>query len=267
VTAHHGAPMPSILPWQYPSLDGEVITELVPEPVPQEPPAAPVQTALPLEMVAVEAPAEPVSHVLPDANPATAYHEAIERGHAEGYERGVEEGRMAAYAAGFAEGRAAGEAALAGQVARLVSVIANLSAPIATFDRAVEDAVVALALEVARCVIGGEVARSREYLVRLVHEAIAKVPIGMTQLRLLLNPGDLDLVRKLAPDIEEHGGVLVGDDNIEAGGCVIFADVEGGAGSDRRWRSRSAEGATQVDLTLPFRWRAVLQSLFEGADD
>ena len=91
---------------------------------------------------------------------------------------------------------------MAGQVQRLAALVAKLGGPLPALDRTVEEAVAALALEVARCVIGDEVARSHAFLVSLIREAIAKVPLEMGSPRVLLNPADLELVRNLAPEIE-----------------------------------------------------------------
>ncbi|MGH7096693.1 MAG: FliH/SctL family protein [Stellaceae bacterium] len=185
----------------------------------------------------------------------------VARGHAAGVARGLAEGRETGYAEGFADGTQAAQAAQAETAHRLAALTAGLSAPIAAVDRAVEEAVVALALEVARLVIGGEIARSRDSLVRLIRAALAKVPIEMGALEVVLNPADLDLVRALAPDIEEEGTVLVGDATVEAGGVLVVGHTEP---RDARWHPRTREGLSQVDLSLAERWRNVMLTLFDG---
>lgn len=185
---------------------------------------------------------------------------------AEGLQRGLEEGRDKGYAAGFAEGAAAAETALAEAASRLGSIIGRLGGPLTALEQPVEEAIVALALEIARCVIGNEVKRSHEFLVRLVREAIAKVPLDMGSPRVLLNPADLELIRKLVPEVEAGHATLVADDTVEAGGCLVIADGESRASKDRRWNPRASEGVSQVNLTLPSRWRAVMLTLFDGED-
>jgi flagellar assembly protein FliH len=197
---------------------------------------------------------------------AQLMEEQIENGHAEGLQRGLAEGRKQGYADGFAAGMQAAQQALAAQAHHLVQIIARLGAPITALDRTVEDAVVALALEVARRVIGSEISTSREYLVRLIHAALAQVPVEVGQLRIALNPADLELVRSLAPEIEHSRAVLVSDEAIEAGGCVVVGDGQGPPIRDMRWRQRAGEGMSQVDLTLASRWRSVMLTLFEGED-
>ncbi|HJU19453.1 MAG TPA: FliH/SctL family protein, partial [Stellaceae bacterium] len=183
------------------------------------------------------------------------------RGHAEGLERGLAEGREKGYAEGFAAGTRAAEQALAAEARRLAAIVRSLGSPIPALERAVEDAVLALALEIARCVIGGEIARSHEPLLRLIRAAIAKVPIEMGAIEIVLNPADLDLVRTLAPEIEEAGAALIGDMAVEIGGCLVIGHDDA---KDVRWHPRLREGVSQVDLSLAARWRNVILTLFDG---
>jgi flagellar assembly protein FliH len=192
--------------------------------------------------------------------------EQIANGYNEGFERGLVEGREKGYEAGFAAGSKAAEESLAAQAQRLEAMVTRLGSPIPALEGPVEDAVAALALEVARCVIGNETSFSREYLVRLIRQAIAKVPIEMGALKVLLNPEDLELVRALAPEIENGIASLVADATVEAGDCLVVADGPGTPIKDMRWRPRAVEGISQVDLSLAARWRSVMLALFEGED-
>ena len=192
--------------------------------------------------------------------------EQIANGYDEGFERGLVEGREKGYEAGFAAGSKAAEQSLAAQAQRLVAMVTRLCSPIPALEGPVEDAVAALALEVARCVIGSETSYSREYLVRLIREAIAKVPIEMGALKVHLHPADLELVRALAPEIENGIASLVADATVEAGDCLVVADGPGTPIKDMRWRPRAVEGVSQVDLSLASRWRSVMLALFEGED-
>jgi flagellar assembly protein FliH len=116
-------------------------------------------------------------------------------------------------------------------------------------------------------VIGAEVSRSHAYLVRLIREAVARVPIEMGAPKILLNPADLDLVRGLAPDIDSSRSALVADESVEPGGCLVIADGDEAPVVDRRWHPRAGEGMSQVDLTLASRWRSVILSLFDGESE
>jgi flagellar assembly protein FliH len=241
----------TVLPFQFPSLREEKAVPTPPDALPPSPepadenPPSPDAAALVAETLAEE----------------------LAKAHEEGVRRGVEEGREQGYAVGFAEGAKAGEAQMQEAVNRMTEIVSRLSMPVAALEQPVEEAVAALALEVARCVIGDEVKRSREFLVRLVREAIAKVPLEMGAPRVLLNPADLELVRRLAPEIDDGNAALVGDETIEAGGALVVADGEERQIKDRRWNPRNADGVSQVNLTLSSRWRAVMLTLFDGEDD
>jgi len=88
----------------------------------------------------------------------------------------------------------------------------------------------------------------------------------MGALKVVLNPADLELVRALAPEIENDSAALVSDDAVEPGDCLVVADGQGAPIKDMRWRPRAGEGMSQVDLSLATRWRAVMLALFEGEE-
>jgi flagellar assembly protein FliH len=251
----------SVLPFQFPPLKGGE--------------AAKPNVAVPALDVpspdGIDAPAAvaseengPEGGVADSENVAAAISAERAQARAEGLQCGLEEGREQGYAAGFAEGKRAGETSLVEEMRRLEAIVAELGRPLTALEQPVEEAIVALALEVARCVVGDEVRRSHEFLARLVREAIAKVPLEMGVPRVLLNPADLELIRKLVPEIEPASATLLADETIDAGGCLVIADGEGQPLRDRRWNPRAADGVSQVDLTLSARWRAVMLALFDG---
>ena len=238
----------SILPWQFPALVG-------PPPRPPAPEADPDEAVPP-----------PDAPSPGGAAAAEALRAEAARGYADGLAQGRREGHAQGYAAGRAEGRAEAEQNLAALARRLATLLDALAAPMPALESIVEEAVVGLALEVARCVIGSEVSRSREYLVRLIREAIAKVPIGMGAPAVILNPADLELVRALLPQGDEEAAALIADETVEPGGCLVVANAEGTAIKDRRWYPRAGESGSQVDLTVASRWRSVMLALFESEE-
>lgn len=237
----------SVLPFQFPPLNGN-------EPVPE-----PIAVPPPVDDAAMRAEAA--------AQAARALEAELARAHEEGWRRGLEEGREHGYAVGFAEGAKAGEAKMLEAVKRMAEIIGKLGMPVAALEQTVEDAIVALALEIARCVIGDNVKYSHDFLVRLVREAIAKVPLEMGAPRVLLNPADLDLIQRLVPEVDDGHAALVGDETIEPGGALIVADGEERQIKDRRWNPRTADGVSEVNLTLSSRWRSVMLTLFDGEND
>jgi flagellar assembly protein FliH len=253
----------SVSPFSFPPLKNGGAAAPNPS-IPAVEPTAPAQTgaspSVPTQSDAIQDPANDTEAA------AAAIAAEFAKARAEGLQSGLEEGRKEGWAAGFVEGKQAGEASLAEGARRLTAIVARLGAPLIALEPPVEEAIVALALEVARCVIGEEIKRSREFLVRLVREAVAKVPLEMGAPRVLVNPADLDLIRSLLPEFELGSAVVIGDETIEAGGCLVIADGEDRPIKDRRWNPRAAEGVSQVNLTLSSRWRAVMLTLFDGED-
>jgi flagellar assembly protein FliH len=240
-----------VLPWRVPQLNA-----------PEEAPSGP--EAVPRRDEPAELP--PAEDLVPVAAEPPALGEIIEReaarGYADGVERGLAEGREQGYADGYAHGAEAAKEALAHDAQRLAAIVAELRSPIRALDQLVEEALLALALEVARCVIGHETSLSRVYLVRLIRETLAAVPVPMSGLRVQLNPQDLELIRSLAPELEAGGALLHADPAVDAGGCRVVVDDEPRI-KERRWQERH-DGAAQIDLSLAARWRGAMVSLFEG---
>ena len=246
---------PPLLLWQIPELES---------------PSPPIAVAmLAAEETTGEIPSSADDHApdtVDEPSMTEIKQDQLATGYAEGWERGLSEGRERGYAEGIAAGTEAARAALSEQAQRLAAIIDKLGAPISILEAPVEDAVAALALEVARCVIGYETSQSHAYLVPLIREALAKVPIEMGAPKIVLNPADLELIRALAPNLEPTSAVLIGDDAIEPGNCLVVADGQGAPFKDMRWRSRAGDGMSMVDLSLAERWRGVMRRLFEGED-
>ncbi len=202
-----------------------------------------------------------------DAAAAAAALEAIRaqkaaEGYAEGLTRGLEEGRAQGRSEGYEAGRRAAETEAAAIAARFAKTFDALGGEIKALDDAVEDAIVALAIELARRVIGAEVARSREALAGLIRQVLVEIPIDTGTPRVLLHPDDLAALRAHLPDIGGSKVELVADETIEAGGCRVLADgIDNEARPDRRWVERS--NLFEGDLTLASRWRAAMLALFD----
>lgn len=246
--------------WRFPELDAPAELGLIAAPAdsaPDQGRADPAKQQCDEAEDAVDGGAD-----APHAIGAGIEHE-LAKGYAEGVQRGVIDGREQGYAEGFAAGSKAAQQSLAEEAQRVAAIVNRLCAPLPAVERVIEDALVALALELARCVIGSEVTQSRDSLVRLIREALSQVPLRLGGLRISLHPADLELIRGLAPEIERGGAVLIGDPAVEAGGCLILVDGETPI-KDRRWRPRAGDGASQVDLSLAARWRSAMLALFDG---
>ncbi len=132
------------------------------------------------------------------------------------YQRGWEEGRAAereSHAAEFAAG-----------VAALAAVEQRLGEAAALLQARFTESVHALAIGIARHLVGEAFAADPRAVSDLVARALALAPLG-GPLTLRLHPDDLDAIRDTAP--VEHPGIAtldlhwVADPSIMRGGCVI----------------------------------------------
>ncbi|WP_312262663.1 FliH/SctL family protein [Candidatus Igneacidithiobacillus taiwanensis] len=218
--------------------------------------AVEANTDLPGEELAVTDLRPPTAQDLQDLV-ARVEQEARERGYAEGFRRGEEEGRRQGEEAAMRLGEA--------DAAALRSLLLAAREPLQRVDEGVEQALLALALEVARQVIRHELRLRPELLLPLVQEALRSLPTLSASPMLRLHPEDLDLVAARLPDLGAAGVRLEADETLERGSLVLQAGMDPELSRpDRRWRERQDAAATELDLRLASRWRQVMEQLFSG---
>jgi flagellar assembly protein FliH len=128
----------------------------------------------------------------PEAEPAappgpTVYElEEIER-----------QAREEGYAAGVAEGRAAAKKELDERLARLDALCTAAARPLTQFDDATERELALLATVIAQRVIGRELQLDPSLIELAVRQAAAALPSATRELRVWVNPSDLDLLHQL----------------------------------------------------------------------
>jgi flagellar assembly protein FliH len=105
--------------------------------------------------------------------------------------------RAEGYAAGLAEGRAAAKKELDERLARLDAICSAAARPLDQFDDATERELALLATVIARRVVGRELQLDPSLIELAVREAAAALPSATRELRVWVNPGDLDLLREL----------------------------------------------------------------------
>jgi flagellar assembly protein FliH len=152
--------------------------------------------------------------------------------------------REAARAEGYVAGYTAGAEQLRAEVARLRALTTAYEEGLAKLEEGLAEEVLDLALEVARQVLRADPKVRRDALLSVVREALATLPQGVANLKLVLNPGDAELVRSHIGDEIAAGGLrIVEDFRIEPGGCRVSAP------------------SCDIDATLATRWRRVLTTL------
>lgn len=208
--------------WEPPSFDGRAQSEsgtdvaadpeLSAEPLP-EPAPAPI------------APIEPAIQ-LPTADEIeTMFEQAREEGRAAGYAEGAELARAEAI--------------------RLAGLTRDLDAALTRLDQDIADEIVALAIEVARQMVGHTLAVQPAAVVETVKAALAQLP--QHQVRIHLHPEDVALVREHLSEHLEHGHHrLLDDTSVRRGGCRIEAP------------------GSELDATVETRWRRIMEGLARG---
>jgi flagellar assembly protein FliH len=194
----------------------------------------------------VLAPLEPVL-LIDAAELARLQLEAQKTGEAEGYEKG--------YARGQTEGHAAGLAAAQAQAAQLHALTLALPAALQLAQASVADDLVALALAIARQVLGQALAADPLAILAVVHELLLAEPALSGAPQLLMHPDDAALVKEhLADDLKSAGWRLRADAHVTRGGCRVLATSgERDATLETRWErvaatlGRSETPATPVE--------------------
>jgi flagellar assembly protein FliH len=157
--------------------------------------------------------------------------EARAEGRREGFAEGREAGRAEGYAAGREEGRVEGEAAeglrLRAAVQAAERALADVRAGEERWAGKIEENVCALAVAVARQVIGREVRADAAVIADMVRRALAEFPIDQP-VRIRVHPLDLGaMTTAVGSDgapltiTGEREASWVADASIDPGGCLV----------------------------------------------
>ncbi|WIM06724.1 MAG: flagellar assembly protein FliH [Candidatus Nitricoxidivorans perseverans] len=150
----------------------------------------------------------------------------------------VERIRRQAHDEGYREGL--GQAR--DEAARLAQAATRLEQAMADLDQQVADELLALAVEIARQVVRGDLAARPEGILDVVHEALAQLP--HQHAAIYLHPDDASLVRSWQGDALTHAGHRIHEDaRLDRGDCLIET------------------GGSHVDASMATRWRRVLASM------
>lgn len=152
--------------------------------------------------------------------------------------------REAARAEGYADGLAAGKLEIEAGCDRMKQLAESFGVTLDNLDFRLADMVLALALDVAKQVVAGELAARPERILDVVNLALKQMAETSREARLLLNPEDAALIRpQLEQVLDKNRLRIVEDARIVRGGCLI----------------ETPQG--DLDATLPARWRQVVQVL------
>lgn len=160
------------------------------------------------------------------------------------------EARAQGFERGHAEGLAAAQEQLEAVNAQFSAMLDALRAPLDAIDDEVIARLTDLAVRVARRLVRRELRTSPGEIVAVVREALAVLPMGLTDIRLHLHPDDARLISEtLAPPEGEAAWRIVEDPVITRGGCRISSST------------------SQVDATVETRLARVINSALGGERD
>jgi flagellar assembly protein FliH len=153
-------------------------------------------------------------------------------------------GHRDGYARGLAEGHAAGLAGVQAQAAQLQALTQSLPGALSGADHEVADDLLALALDLARQVLGQALKTEPQLMLAVVRELLQTEPVLMGMPQLLLHPEDAALVKEYLPDeLQAAGWRIRLDATLQRGGCRVQAN------------------SGELDATLPTRWERVAAAL------
>lgn len=187
--------------------------------------------------------------VLEPFEPALLMDEAeLTRLRLQAQETGKTEGYALGYAEGQTKGHAAGLAAVQAQGEQLLALTLALPEALRVAESSVADALLALALDIARQVLGQALAADPQALLPLVQELLQAEPALTGSPQLLLHPDDAALVKEhLADDLKNAGWRIRVDAHMTRGGCRVLA------------------GSGERDASLETRWERVAATLARNA--
>jgi len=158
---------------------------------------------------------------------AAGYQEGRREGRDQGYKKGQAEGHAEGYQRGFAEGLSAGRDEVARRVQTLDQMLTVMSVPLAALDKAVEEELAALAIDIARQLVRRELRASPGEIVAVVREAVGLLPVASAGIQVRLHPEDARLIREvlsLGPE-DQPVWQIIEDQALSRGGCAVNSEL------------------------------------------
>jgi flagellar assembly protein FliH len=219
--------------WRADSLELAAPAAKAPKPVAPEPTEEELAARRQQELAAIREAARKAGHA-----------EGLAQGRAEGFEQGKAEGLEAGRLEGHAEGLQAGQQEARAEAEALNALGQSCAVAIEGLGTGVSTALAALALDVARKVIGTELKANPDSVAAVVQEVLRTDLAEHGPVQLWLHPDDAALVGGYLGDaLAENKWRIMSDASLARGGC----------------RAQSAYG--DIDATLQTRWQQVVATL------
>ncbi|MFC3095047.1 flagellar assembly protein FliH [Alteromonas sediminis] len=147
--------------------------------------------------------------------------EGFEEGKSEGFEQGLKEGQEQGSQSGFETGKAEVDAL----IEQWQSMVEQLHQPLHKLDDEAKRQLTKLSVTLAKAVIHTEAKTNHDVIVSAVEKGINALPINETQIQILLNQSDIDVIEQhFGQDkIKERGWEIVPSASITQGGCEVVS--------------------------------------------
>jgi len=154
----------------------------------------------------------------------------LDKARKEGFSQGMKEG----YFAGMEQAKES----LDIDKQNLMTVAASFSDALEKTDEKIAEDVLRLALDIAKAMLKTQMNVNEMAILPVVKEAINYLPSIQKPSRILLHPADaLTVKTHMQEELKEQGWILVEDEAIERGGCMVeTASNQIDASNDTRWR-------------------------------
>jgi len=151
------------------------------------------------------------------------------------------------YSQGFQKGIKDGEAKIREQAQRLNNIARFLQKPLDELDESVTEQLTQLSISIAKMLIRRELKTDPGQIVAVVKETISALPAGMTNIQILMNPEDAQLLREaMSLSDGEQPWQIVEDPILSRGGCKVTTD------------------SSEVDASVEARLTGIIARIFGG---
>jgi len=165
----------------------------------------------------------------------------LENARIEGFKKG--------YTKGMKEGYEAGMQKAADHEQAIVELARAFTSSLKEADEKIAEELLALALDIAKAMLKTSLNTGHNRVLAVVKESIRFLPMVKQPARILLNPADVEAVKlNLAEELAEGGWLIIEDQTIERGGCLVETP------------------SNQIDATNSVRWKRISNALGQPSE-
>jgi flagellar assembly protein FliH len=138
-----------------------------------------------------------------------------------------EKAKQEGFAAGRREGLESGKTELDNNLLLLKTMMQQISEPLQQVGQETEQEILEMAFAIARQIVRRELKQDPSQLIAIIRDALKLLPIGSTNVQILLNPEDASVVANLLSidaESQEASWKLINEPSMEKGGCVLKSD-------------------------------------------